>query len=626
VSDCGSLLVWDSDNGLPLNYGDIAYWRSYIAIDKNREVSIPKLVEDNADNFRFEYLSLIYEFGEAKINGKRVVEYLKIRRKFSYWWMTLLVEKCNFSKSPQIDNVIKLIAFQEWLNTKNYSQVTLTTENADLANAMRQLTLERDISFEWQNVKHKTTNKSLAIRIFDRLNYVLQAFIWLIYHLISYWPLKGIGVEEWEKSKATTTFVSYLFNLVDDAAKKGRYESQYWTTLPELIAKNEIETNWLHIYVKNKQLPTASSAGEMIKQFNQSHKGSQVHVTLHSFLSIGLIVSVLRDWYSLRRLQSHLAKTIQKESGFLWPFFKNDFLLSLSGTVAIKNLLFLALFEKAMGGLKRQKKGFYLLENQGWEFGFIHAWRSASHSNELVGCPHSTIRYWDLRYFFDRRSFNGTADYNLPLPDFIAVNGKIAKKMYLDAGYDKDQLIEVEALRYLYLEDVVNYEINSSESVEEKIVLVLGDYLKKNTDKQMKLLQIADQFNDNQIRYLVKPHPSCPINVKEYPDITMQVTDEPISKLLRKCSVVYTSNITSAAIDAYYAGKNVITILDPQHLNLSPLRRLGAISFVSDSKDLANKLKSIGEINNFDINNRNVYDYFYLEQELSKWKKIIINK
>ena len=47
--------------------------------------------------------------------------------------------------------------------------------------------------------------------------------------------------------------------------------------------------------------------------------------------------------------------------------------------------------------MPRQTRGFYLQENQGWEWGFISAWRNYNHANHLIGFPHTTVIYWDLQ-------------------------------------------------------------------------------------------------------------------------------------------------------------------------------------------------------------------------------------
>ena len=276
-----------------------------------------------------------------------------------------------------------------------------------------------------------------------------------------------------------------------------------------------------------------------------------------------------------------------------------------------------------MKSLPTQKQGFYLQENQGWEFGFVDTWKRSAH-NELIGVPHSTVRYWDLRYYFDSRSYEKENNCNLPRPDKVAVNGNAAKAAYLAGQYPADDLIELEALRYLYLEEMINLKKNLGKSIDRDNILVFGDYLPKNTDYQMTILQQASQIMDKSFEYVVKSHPAYPISIEDYPDLKLKISNSPIPKLLDHYSVVLTGGVTSAAVDAFCAGKYVITIMDPRNLNLSPLKAKGlkGVSFVSSADDLAQLLNNIDKIK-INININQGGNYFYIERGLPRWRKLL---
>ena len=142
------LLVLDTNNQTDNNQYDVIFWNSYINSEANGTFSLPKLVEEDAESLKAEYLKLIYELGEAKNNGKSIIDYLEIRKGFSYWWMTLLTEKCNFAKSPQIDNIIKLMALEQWLQENKYHKLKIVTSNKALAGAAALLTKKISIDFE----------------------------------------------------------------------------------------------------------------------------------------------------------------------------------------------------------------------------------------------------------------------------------------------------------------------------------------------------------------------------------------------------------------------------------------------------------------------------------------------
>lgn len=611
------LLVWDLDNNPTHDIPDVIYWSNYTNSELDGIFSIPQLVEKNADHLKAKYLRLIYEFGEAKINGKRIIDYLIIRQKFSYWWMTLFAEKCNYAKSPQINNIIKLMALEQWLQENKYQKLKLVTANDELAMSVSLLAKKLLIDFEWEKEQIRNSNKSLAQRVFHSLPNIIQSPIWLMHYLISNWPLKGVGVKEWRKTTATSTFVSYLFNLVPESTKKGQYESRYWTTLTDLLDDNQHSTNWLHIYIKDSLLPSAKRARSLIQQFNLKKNGNQVHVTLASFLTVSLIFRTLQDWFKVLKLNKLVRMQLKENSGYLWPLFKKDCHDSMSGIPAMSNLLYFNLFEKAMSELPIQKRGCYLQENQGWEFGFISAWQSAGHKNFLIGFLPSAVIYWDLRNFFDPRSYKPKGQCDLPLPNFVGVNGEVSKNTYLDGGYPQQDLIEVESLRYLYLSNFSDLQTKRVGDISKgKTVLVVGDYLKENTYKQLDLLSSALVDVEQPVRYIIKPHPACPVNMLDFPSLRGELSTRPIQELLLMSDIVYSSLITSAAIDAYCAGLPVITLLDGKTLNMSPLRGDKGVYFVKNSEDLSHAINTI----KVTVSNQKG-NYFYLDPVLPRWQK-----
>jgi len=568
-----------------------------------------------------EYLSLIYNFGEHVIDGNRIIDHLVIRQNFSYWWMTLLTEKCNLFKSPQINNIIKLMALELWLHDKKYQKIKFISANEDLSMAVSLLANKMLIDFEWVNEKSKKSNKSLLRRAFQMLPNILKSPIWLLHYIYSNWALKGVGLKEWNQTNATTTFVSYLFNLAPESIKRVKYESPYWGTLTDLIDNNQHSTNWLHIYVKDNILPSAKKARDLIKGFNYEAKGSQVHVTLASFLSAPLIFHTLKDWYKVLKLNKIVGEKIQINSGYLWPLLKKDYLDSMSGIPAMNNLLYFNLFEKAMNELPIQNKGCYLQENKGWEFGFISAWKDAGHKKGLIGFPHTTTRFWDLRYFFDPLSYNRKEQFDLPMPNYVGVNGEAAKNMFLSGGYPKENLIELESLRHLYLH---NYSAQKIKKVEvlpkKKIVLVVLDYVEENSYKQLNLLSSALKNIDKSIQFIIKPHPARSINIENFPNLRAEVSSKPIHELIQISDILYSSSLTSASVDGYCAGLTTITLLDGKTLNMSALRDAKGVYFVEDPEGLSSA------INTIKVSKRDKKEYFfYLDPSLSRWKKWLMN-
>ena len=585
-------------------------------------MSIPRVVEENAESLRARYLKWIYDLGETKINGKRIVDHLEIRSGLSYWWMTLLAGKCNFAKSPQIDDAIKLLAFDKWAKGKRVETLALTTSKAGLAKVLKFWCLKTGTNFQWQHIKEEAGSVFLPIQLYQSMPHLAQACTLLVRHLIQGWSLRGVGFKEWRETKGKITFISYLFNLVPEALNEERFESRYWAHLPDLLARHGCHANWLQLYVKSAVFSAPTKAAEAIRGFNKTGKGAETHITLDSFLSGGVVLRTLRDWFRLAlvglRLRKSLSFAINPSLDFT-PLFQIDWDRSLAGHTAMSSVLYLNLIEEAVKALPKQCVGIYLQENQAWEFALIHAWRAAGHER-LIGTPHSSVRFWDLRYFFDPRSYQRRGQNNLPTPDQVAVNGSAMMKEYLRGRYPSAQLVEVEALRYLYLgKKTTAKKPTRKKSFGPLRVLVLGDYLPSNTHQMMLLLEKAFKSLPADTTIIVKPHPNCPTRPENYPSIKMRVTMEPVSTLLSDCDVVFSSAVTSAAVDAYCAGVPVVSVKDTKTLNLSPLRSRKGVHFVSTPEELKQAFVKTSKAQK-SLNHK--ISMFHCDKSLRRWKKI----
>ena len=618
------VLIWDAEERQPSVDCTTVLWRGFSDGATPDVVSIPQLIEKNADALRTRYLAWVYELGEWHIKGCRLIDHLELRPGFSYWWMTLFVEKCNFSKSSQIDDAIRLLAFTDWASGRALSCITLASANQPLADCLRGWCEKSGVSFEWRQLIKPAVSMSWARRAYTTLPAPIQALAWLLRYLVERWPLRGVGLQAWQKSEGRVTFFSYSDNCVPDPALQARFESRYWAHLPDVLKREACKTNWLHLYVKDDLLSTARRAAAVFRAFNKNEQGQQCHVTLDTFLGSGAVLRTLRNWLRLTWVGARVGGELSHahRAGLnLWPLLRKDWCESMFGATAMGNLLYYSLFVLALKRLPEQQQGVYLQENQGWEFGMIHAWKAAGHGR-LIGTPHSTVRFWDLRYFFDPRSYVRSDHNDLPMPNLVACNGPAMQDNYRRGSYPVGDLVDVEALRYLYL-DKDKIEVNSIQAEREGPVrlLVLGEYVSNNTQRQMKLLEKSIYLLRQEFLIIVKPHPNCPIHAVDYPTLRMQVTMAPISELLTECDVAYSSAVTSAAVDAYCAGVPIVSVLDPNALNLSPLRGCAGALFASTPEELASALTSMvkeGQVRSMR------QAYFTVNVQLPHWRRLLL--
>ena len=136
----------------------------------------------------------------------------------------------------------------------------------------------------------------------------------------------------------------------------------------------------------------------------------------------------------------------------------------------------------------------------------------------------------------------------------------------------------------------------------------------------MRLLrEIADDFSN--IELTVKAHPGCPIDVADYPELKLKLSDQPLSDLIGHFDIAFTSSVTSAAVDVYSAGLKVISALDPESLNLSPLRGVEGVRFVSSSDMLREALRAAC----LKDDEAPGIQYFNVDSLLQRWRALFSN-
>ena len=614
-----SVLIWDADSPIPKTDDTVILWSEF-AGTKEHCISIPSLVEKKSSFFRSQFTTLIYDLGQTYIGNKKTTDHFKISIGFSLWWMSLLNEKANFAKSLYLTDVIKLYAFFDWFESKTIDKIHLVSPNKNLSQSLAHLCTTRDIPFAFTRLKSKPKSKHVFLRIFSRFPFELQAVVWLVKYLSGRWGLRGAGVSKWKQTLSNVTFVSYLCNLDKASTENGDYNSQYWSNLPNELNDINHKLNFIHIYIPNSVLPNARTAKCVLNKFNNQSQDKQSHVALDSFLSLVVVYKTIKDWLGITiktRLLYQKFLVIDNNGLDFSSLFSFDFYDSFCGKTAMSNCLHFNLLFEALRYLPTQQYCVYLQENMDWEFALIWIWKLLGHKT-IIGYPHTTVRFWDLRYFFDLRCFENCSSATLPVPDKIAVNGNLAKQSLLEFGYPPEYLIEVEATRFGYLSSAPK---NLLFPLSKLFCIgVLLGFSKHENLRQINVLLAALQKLDYSFRIIVKPHPLLPVDESLFPTIKVEIKTNPVSELLPFCNIVYTGSTTSAAVDAVCYGVPVISLLDPVCLNLHPLRSEKCIIFVNSAEELATAV--LNAKNSIPIIQSSL-NYFLLDPNFNRWKSLI---
>jgi surface carbohydrate biosynthesis protein (TIGR04326 family) len=623
-------IVWDQKSDPPVGMGEVLCWQSYAEGDQIS--SVPRHLENHSERLKNKYLAFIYDLGESKISGKRVIDHLSMDADFSFWWMTLLAEKSPY-KSPRIYDCLRILALEEILLERKLSNLILKSYNRDLAQAIRLLCRDIGVNFSWKPESQPPQKWSLR-RLYRAMPYPVRGLLFFARHLVTRWLLRNLKSPNWFSGKGSIFLCSFFSHLDPTSCEKGNFYSRQWEMLPKHIHDSGRRTNWLQHFLPSSVLPNVRMGISWLRSFNLDSEKQGCHSFLDTYLTLNLVGRVLKSWFSLNVLAWRLRniKSVfypKGSSACLWPILQDDWLASLSGPTGVNNCLWVELFDAALNDIPHQEMGFYLYEKQGWENALLHAWRKHGHG-KIIGVQHATVPFWHLYYFDDPRILHSEQNHSMPLPDHIAVNGPMAWDALSKTGYSAEQLVEVEALRYLNLSRVIakpalgskNYD-NMEKSVPASPryeVLILGDIDPTSMDNFLRLLENTMELLSSAYKFTFRPHPAYAVHLGKYPGLQAEETTGNLHRVLADFDVVLTTSGTSAALDTYLAGLPVIIYLNGSEFNLSPLRGHSGVGFVSTSEELAEALQMTKQ---YMVDVQGGEQFFFLDPELPRWNKLL---
>lgn len=615
------VIVWDANTPPPSVSQRVFLWRG--TVDRNSAQSILRHVEEDADRLRRRYLAFVHDLGETECGGRTLAQHLDLDSSVSLWWMSLLVEK-SYSKSLRIPDCLRLMALEDLLQQMHSPSIELHSPDTVLAKAIGRFCERSGRNFVWQRLSGES-RRITARALFDRLPPFFQAMAWLFKYLANHWQYILQPKPRWHIRAHSILISTYSAYMDVDSAGKGRFLSAYWTKLPELIGSLGMSVLWLHKVVPNNLTSNYRATTNLFARFNADVGVNGFHVALPAFLSpMGLLKAIgywLRGTMLGWRLYPIRNRFTPADSRIdLWPLLREDWLRSVSGIPALENLIELQCFRGALAELPPQQLGLVLREGQAWERIFASAWHERQ-AAPLVAVIHSTGRFWDLRHFSDPRDLAVETRSLSKQPDYFAINGPVAMKAYLAAGYPAAKLVPVEALRYLSL-------VGARRSVPRMRgqgrlrVLLLGSYTFSVTDEALRLVEAAVPFLRSKFSFAMKPHPFTPVDKENYPGLRFDVVTGLLGDLASEFDVAFASNITTAALDVYELGLPVIVQAQADGLNLNPLRGLEGVKFVADESEFAAALESVAR----GMNTTARTPYFYLSSDLRRWRRLLMKE
>jgi surface carbohydrate biosynthesis protein (TIGR04326 family) len=610
-----SIIICDNEESVLYN-SNVYYWNGYI--DKDSGKSLLKILEDNSDELRQQFFEIRTDF--LNILSKNIETASSKNIGNQLLWMSLLVESGPI-KSPNLLDVFRLLTIDKFLVNPNTKIIKYLGSKKSIAKSLKKLCFKSNINFKWEKTSNINRKNLFGFKEFN-FGYTLHSILWFIKFIIQHWSLKKLAVPNWFTQSNSIFIFSYFAHLDKNSCDSGKFYSDQWGVLPKLLKDSGKLINWVHFFIFSDLVRNTKTGITWLKLFNKNKVNKDVHFFLQSIIDFKIIFKSLFNWFQMQLFYFRSAKKIEDpikrhKYDWLWPVLKNDWKNSMIGASSIDHILLINLFDELLKKMPHQKVGFYLYENQGWEQAFLRAWKKYNHG-KIIGIAHSTIRYWDLRYYNNSLIDKFSNYYK---PDLIAVNGISAWSNLKDAGYSMNNCVPVEAIRYLYLNEVKrSIQIKKYEQTKNKRLLLLGDIQFSTTDRMLKVVESYKRVSKNSFEIWIKPHPHNPIDLAKYHSLNLIQTNDRLIKLLPKIDILLTSVYTSADLDGFCSGLPVINYIDPFGFNYSNLRHVKDSYFISSSNELDAVIRKIAS-DNYKVNNNE--EYFWLNQTLPKWKDLL---
>ena len=582
--------------------------------DQNNIISLPAFIEENDRVVRERVLKYLATIKNTKIKNKTTFQHLTLASGYSYWWSTLIALK-RWRNSGNIPFACKIVALEMLMEMHNIGSITVESDDSELRSRISECIRQPKPSLI---LNYFLSLKSLMIDIGYFLFHLVRALGSFVRYL---YEIRNVPRVE-DQSSLSKQMLFIDFYTASDPTDQGRQEiaSTYWGGLPQWLKTNSIvQPDWLHNFPENINNRKIMDAIKTLQ--NRSDENFGGHSLLLFKPTRAMIIESARSYFLLNKKFWTLRaiSKIKYEHSYgtnLWPLFKGEWRESLIGSTAIRHCLLIASVERFVRLMPKYEQIIYLMENQPWESPFIYSCTKHGQGN-LFGVAHSTVRFWDLRYFQhqDEHAINSEADH--PSPHIIVVNGSEAKSLLQDNHWLTDhQIVIAEALRYGYLSTLTRTRTKGHSDLPH--LVVLGDFLPSANTFLLTKLHESQKIATTKFRMSLRSHPICKFDSDETRSFNDSITDLDLKTLLESADVVLTTANSSSAAESVSLGIPTILMVDPESLNYSPFRKTQLAQFVTTAEELSSALSGFN-----DHVSSQIPDFFCLDNDYPRWRNLL---
>ncbi|WP_165077440.1 MULTISPECIES: TIGR04326 family surface carbohydrate biosynthesis protein [unclassified Desulfovibrio] len=636
-------------------------------------VSIPERLHGELLAIRAEHMAWAYDMGRLPVKmgtgpARELQDWLRCGEEPSMWWCSLLYER-HPKMTPQLYTIYKLRCLERLMDAEGCAALHLVGGDQRLRATLAELCAAtgRQFSAAAGGTAPEHEEIPLARRLYGLMPAPLRGLAryahwwWKVRRHLNFAGAQPARVPAGGERLAGT-IVTYFPNVDLQAAARGRFRSRYWEGLHDALnacARREYPqgghfVRWLFIRFPSPELSFAQCL-KLRDLFRKTGKDGLSFHYLEEFLATGDLWAALGRWRRLsracRRIEAQAAAACHFAGSKLnfWRYAKDDWAESFRGWRALERCLQQRAFLRYAAWCGPQRWTLFPLENCPWERMLTTAMRlrgaaragapeAASGAAQpvapgpVIGAQHSSIRPTDFRYFDDPRTFSAP-DCALFQPEAIEGNGRSACRQWLEAGMPPARLGEVEALRYLYLAQHKPSAPPKEEALPPQAgepvdgrhgprLLLLTSFFRDETEAHLRLFaRCYQQGLLEGWNITVKPHPYLPVEdmlrgLLGADAEKVRISSAPLALALAPGVMVWTSNSTTAALEAALKGLALMVMMPRDDFDLCPLQDVPGLARTATPEDVRRHLA-------VPATPALPGEYLNLDAALPRWRKLL---
>lgn len=581
-------------------------FKSTNKLDKNSKVIFLEKVQHGFNN-EFMLLDSLLEnqnFLRKKWIKFQEEVFKKIRNKIDYdedfqYVLSNIFFEASPNKTDTIYLFFKLYLIIDYIKKENIKNLFLINVTKEIKTFFElNLSSNRLIIKTINLQKNNLFNKKIFNQI-ERKNLFFSIF----FTLINEFKKKKQHIAP-KKSQHNKVVLSYFYP--GGYSFNDRFKSRFFEDVSFLLNDNY---HWLFQYVGK------------VSKINKENKLLSNNLKTFSFLDAYFntkdFLNVISKYFKIRKkLQS-----IKVDKLFIFEeinyscLFKNDWFISI--TILLLKLL---IFEKKIENffLKNDhvKEILYVMEYQPWEQMLNKI--AKKHKILTKGVTHSIIRPNVMNYYHSNlihRYFH--------TPSFVGANSDFSKSLLLKNGFNKDQVLEIEAHRFNYLADDKSKIILNNSQIK-KTILIITSNIQKET------IELLENFVLSNVKFekvYIKEHHLLPVSsiiknfIKNFPKY--EIFQGTVLEAFKCSNIIYVANGSSVLLESVIKKKQTVSLVSLATLPIPAIEKANNLFFVSNVRDLSDILNTLISNANSETSLSEVENYLYLDNRLKLWNNFL---